>query len=301
MDEARIVQCHNQPGEGAGTGESPDSGETGRLETIIRPEQGWLAIDFAELWRYRELLFFLIWRDIKVRYKQTVLGAAWAIIQPVFSMIVFSIIFGNFAKIPTDNNVPYPIFVYAGLLPWLFFSTSVSASGGSLIGQAGLLTKIYFPRLYVPASSVGTSLVDFCISACVYIALMVWFRYVPGISALLLPALLLLTIVTALGVGNILASLAVTYRDFRYVIPFMLQVWMYGSPVVYSATMIPERWRALMAINPMYGIIAAFRSALLNLPVDWAALGISSAVALILFVFGLYLFRRMERQFADIV
>ena len=299
MGEAQIVQRNNQPGEGSGAGESGVSGESGRLETIIRPEKGWLAIDFAELWRYRELLFFLIWRDIKVRYKQTVLGAAWAIIQPVFSMIVFSIIFGSFAKIPSDN-VPYPIFVYAGLLPWLFFSGSVSQAGMSLVSQANLLTKIYFPRLYVPAASVGTALVDFCLSACVYVCLMLWFMHTPGWPVLLAPVLLLLTIITALGVGNILASLSVTYRDFRYVIPFMLQVWMYGSPVVYSATMIPAAYRPLMAINPMYGIIAAFRSALLNLPVDWMALGISSVVALGLFVFGLYLFRRTERQFADI-
>ena len=269
-------------------------------ERVIRPAKGWLAIDFSELWHYRELLYFLVWRDIKVRYKQTVLGAAWAIIQPVFSMVIFSIIFGKFAGI-TFGDVPYPIGVYAGLLPWMFFSGSVSQSGVSLVNQSYLLTKIYFPRLYVPAASVGTALVDFAISSGVYVCLMLWYWYVPGPSVLLTPALLALTILTALGVGNVLAGMTVTYRDFRYVIPFMLQIWMYASPLVYSATMIPARYRPLMALNPMYGIIAGFRSALLNQPVDWLSLGISAGVAVTIFVFSLYFFRRTERQFADIV
>ena len=267
--------------------------------TIIRPRKGWQAVDLRELWHYRELLYFFVWRDVKVRYKQTVLGAAWAILQPVFSMIIFSVIFGNFAKIPSDG-VPYPIFVYAGLLAWTFFANTVAQAGMSMVNEAQLLTKIYFPRLLVPSSSAGTHLVDFALSFTIYVALMVWYSHVPGLTILLLPVLVVLTVITALGTGYLLAGLAVTYRDFRYVIPFLLQAWMYASPVVYPVTLIPPQYQRLMALNPMAGIIGAFRSALLNQPVAWDLLGISSFVAVGLFVLGLYNFRRTERWFADI-
>ncbi|MGA2260982.1 MAG: ABC transporter permease [Acidobacteriota bacterium] len=266
---------------------------------VIEPKHGWLPIDFTELWHYRELLYFFVWRDVKVRYKQTVLGAAWAIIQPVVSMVIFSVIFGKLARLPSDD-VPYPIFVYAGLLPWTFFANAVASSGVSLISEAGLLTKIYFPRLYIPMAGIGAGLVDFAFSLAVYAGIMVYYRQFPGPPGFLLPVLILLTMVTAAGMGFILSSITIAYRDFKHVIPFMIQVWMYGSPVVYPATLIPEKYRLLVAINPMAGIIGGFRSVLLNRPMDWKSLGISTTVAAGLFVFGLYNFRRTERRFADI-
>lgn len=275
------------------------SGEENISEIVIRPRKGWIGIDWAELVRYRELLYFLVWRDVKVRYKQTVLGAAWAVIQPVFSMVIFSIIFGKFAKIPSEG-LPYPIFVYAGLLPWTFFSNAVRQSGMSLVNQSHLLTKIYFPRLFVPAACIGAGLVDFALSFGVYLGIMLWYMHLPGLTVLLLPLLVLLTIITALGTGYLLAGLTVTYRDFRFVIPFMMQAWMYASPVVYPMTLLPEKYRWIMALNPMSGVIGGFRSTLLNQPIDWSGLGISSLTAISIFLFGLHNFRRVERRFADI-
>ena len=267
--------------------------------TVIRARSGWRSIGFRELVTYRELLYFLTWRDIKVRYKQTVLGATWAILQPVISMIIFSIIFGKFAKIPSDG-VPYPIFVYAGLLPWTFFSNAVSRSGLSLVASVNLITKIYFPRLLIPTASVGAALVDFVLSSVVYVAIMLWYMHLPCLTVLYLPLLVLATVMTALGTGYVLTSLAIAYRDFRIIIPFMVQVWMYASPVVYPVTLLPEQYRWVMALNPMSGIIGGYRSALLNQPMDWQALGISTTVAAAIFVFGLFNFRRAERRFADI-
>jgi lipopolysaccharide transport system permease protein len=268
-------------------------------ETVLQPSRGWRSIGFRELRGYRELLYFLTWRDIKVRYKQTVLGAIWAILQPVISMIIFSIIFGKFAKIPS-NGVPYPIFVYAGLLPWTFFSNAVSRSGMSLVTSVNLLTKIYFPRLLIPTASVGAALVDFALSFLIYVGIMLWYMHLPGLSVLLLPVLVLLTVMTALGTGYVLASLAVVYRDFRIVIPFMIQVWMWASPVVYPVTLLPEQFRWVMALNPMSGIIGGYRSVLLNQPMDWSSLGVSTLVGSVIFVYGIFNFRRAERRFADI-
>ena len=284
MDEAKITTAPSQEIE----------------VTLIRPSKGWQAIDFKEMKRFSELLYFLAWRDIKVRYKQTVLGAAWAVLQPVLSMIIFSIIFGRFAGIPSDG-VPYPIFVYAGLLPWTFFANSVARSGVSLVNNAHLITKVYFPRLFIPISSVGAMLIDFALSFVVYIVIMLWYMQLPGVSVLLLPVLIALTILTAVGTGCLLAGLTATYRDFRFVIPFMVQVWMFASPVIYPVTLLPERFQWLMAFNPMSGIIGAFRSVLLNKPLDWPALGISTLIAVVIFVVGVYNFRRTERRLADIV
>lgn len=283
----------------AGLSEDATRTEAKSPVVVIEPRRGWQTIGFPELWRYRELVYFFVWRDVKVRYKQTVIGAAWAILQPVSAMVIFSIIFGRFAKIPSDG-VPYPIFVYAGLLPWTLFANAVSQAGTSLVNQAHLLTKVYFPRLLVPTAAAGPGLVDFTLSFCVYGGLMLWYSHLPGISILLLPALVLLAVITALGTGYLLASLTVTYRDFRIVVPFMLQTWMFASPVVYPVTLVPERYQWLMALNPMSGVIGAFRSILLNHAIDWHALGLSTLVALTLFVFGLYNFRRVERRFADI-
>jgi lipopolysaccharide transport system permease protein len=266
---------------------------------VIEPQPGWRSIDFGELWRYRELLYFLIWRDIKVRYKQTVIGAAWAILQPLCQMVIFSVIFGAFARIPSEG-FPYPIFVYAGLLPWTFFANAVAQSSVSLVNQSQLLTKVYFPRLFIPSASIGVGLVDFGLSFCVYICLMLGYGHMPGVSVVLLPLLLLLTMMTALGVGVFLASVTVAYRDFRLVVPFMVQIWMYLSPVVYAVTLVPEKYRWIMAFNPMTGIIGGFRSVLLNQPVDWNALGISAVVASLVLLLGVSNFRRTERRFADI-
>jgi lipopolysaccharide transport system permease protein len=215
-------------------------------------------------------------------------------------MAIFSIIFGHFAKIPSDG-VPYPIFVYAGLLPWTFFANAVGSSSVSVIGQANIIKKIYFPRLYIPIASIGVGLVDFAVSFLVYVGIMLWYMHLPGLSVLLLPVLLLLTVMLAAGVGLLLASVTVVYRDFRHVIPFMMQAWMYATPVVYPVAILPEKYRWVMALNPMAGVIGGFRSSLLDQPIDWLSLGISGVIATGLFAFGLYNFRRAERRFADIV
>jgi lipopolysaccharide transport system permease protein len=267
---------------------------------VIAPKSGWMPIDFGEMWHYRELLYFLIWRDIKVRYKQTVLGAAWAILQPLLSMAIFSVIFGAFAKIPSDGAA-YPLFVFAALVPWTFFANAVAGAANSLITQTSILTKVYFPRLFVPTASIGVAMVDFFLSFLVYAAMMVVYAQWPGWSMLMVAPLVLVTVLAAAGVGYFLGSVTVAYRDFRHIVPFLLQVWLYASPVVYSISLVPQKYRWIMAINPMGGIIAAFRSALLNQPMDWPLLGVSSAVAVGLFFLGLYNFRRTERRIADII
>ena len=268
-------------------------------ETVIRPRPGWISIDWRELWESRELLAFLVWRDISVRYKQTVLGLAWAILQPVFTMFIFTVIFGKLAQMPSQG-VPYPIFVYAGLLPWMFLSTAVSGASQSLVSQQALLTKIYLPRLFVPAASVGGGLVDLAVSFGVFAILMVYYGVMPGWGVLTLPLLVALTLVAALGAGLTLAALTVTYRDFRYVIPFMIQAWMYLSPVIYPVTLVPPKWQVFLAVNPMVGIIDGFRSALLGTPWNLPALAMSTACACVSLLYGLFYFRKTERRFADV-
>jgi lipopolysaccharide transport system permease protein len=267
--------------------------------SVIQAARGWRGVDFNELWRYRELLYFLVWRDIKVRYKQTVIGAAWAILQPVCTMVIFSVFFGGFARIPSDG-VAYPIFVYAGLLPWLFFANAVSQASASMVSQTHLLTKVYFPRLFLPAASIGVGLVDFALSFAVYIGLMLWYAHVPGPAILLVPLLVCLTAITAFGTGVLLAGLTVAYRDFRIVVPFLVQVWFFLSPVVYPLTIVPQSWRWVMALNPMTGIIGAFRAALLGQPADWPALATAVVVSCAALLIGVLHFRRTERFFADI-
>ena len=276
----------------------PDSPATG-TETVIRPRKGWINIDWAEIYRYRELLFFLTWRDILVRYKQTVLGVAWSVLQPVFMMVVFTVIFGRLAKIDSEG-LPYAVYVYAGLLPWTFFSNAVSLSGLSLVNQQALLTKIYFPRLFVPTSSVGAGLVDLAISFLVYGVILAVYGIVPSAGIMWLPLLVVLTVLAALGFGYTLAALTVSYRDFRFLVPFMMQAMMYISPVVYPVTLVPEQYHWLLALNPMTGIIGAFRSAVLGTPWNPTTLIVSTLVTLVLFVFCLFFFRRTERRFSDI-
>jgi len=268
--------------------------------TVIERRRGWRALDFAELWSYRELLWVLVERDIRVRYKQTVLGVAWAVIQPTAAMLLFSIVFGQLAKIPSDG-LPYPVFVYAALLPWTFFAASISSSANSLVGQQHLISKVYFPRLIIPLSSAGAGIVDFLVSSVVMLCLMWYFGVGWSLHLLAVPLLLLAVIFIALGVGTLLAALTVTYRDFRYVIPFMVQFWMYATPVVYPASLIPERWQWLLYVNPMAGLIEGFRSAFLGRPFDLQGLAISGATAVIIFASGIYIFEKTERRFADII
>jgi lipopolysaccharide transport system permease protein len=268
-------------------------------EMVIEPRRGWIGIDWGELSRFRELLYFLVWRDVKVRYKQTVLGVAWAVLQPVFGMVIFTVIFGRLAKMPSEG-VPYAVFVYAGLLPWTFFSNAVTQAGQSLINQQQLLTKVYFPRLFVPVSATGAGLLDLAISFGVYACVMAAYRTAPSWQLVFVPGLVLLTVMAAVGVGVTLAALTVSYRDFKFVIPFMVQAWMYVSPVVYPVTLVPERYRWLLGLNPMAGIIGGYRSAILGTPWDLGTLGMSVAVTVGVFVFGLFYFRKTERRFADI-
>lgn len=268
--------------------------------TIIEPKKGWIKLDLGELLHYQELLYFLTWRDIKVRYKQTVLGAAWAILQPFMSMVVFTLFFGRLAKMPSEG-IPYPIFVYAGLLPWTFFANAVSGSGNSLVGSAHLISKVYFPRIFVPTSKVMAALVDFAISALILLALMIYYQVQLTWNLAFIPIAVLLTIFAAFGVGTFLSSLNVKYRDFQYVIPFMIQFWMFCSPVVYPISLVPERWRWLLSLNPMAGIIDAYRSGFLGKSFDWQNLAISSAVTLALLLIGISYFTKIERKFADII
>ncbi len=281
------------------TASPPVVNEPPPRELVIRPRSGWIAIDWAELWATREILAFLILRDVKVRYKQTVLGVMWAALQPLFTMLIFTVIFGRFAKIPSEG-MPYAVFVFAGLLPWTFFSNAVGQASGSLVNQQALLTKIYLPRLFVPGAAVGGGLIDLGISGLVFLAIMAFYRVVPGWGFLALPLLVVLTTAAALGVGLALAALTVTYRDFRYVVPFMIQSWMYISPVIYPVSVVPVQYQWLLALNPMAGIIDAFRSALLGLPWNMVTLSVSSASSAVLLVFGLYYFRKTERRFADV-
>jgi lipopolysaccharide transport system permease protein len=266
----------------------------------IEPSPGWVSLQLRELWIYRELLYFLTWRDIKVRYKQTVLGAAWAIIQPFFTMVVFSLFFGKLAKIST-GEIPYPIFSYAGLLPWTFFANALNQSSNSLVGSAHMITKVYFPRLIVPISSVLSGVVDFAIAFTVLIAMMIFYQVQPTLGVLFLPLFLLLALVTSLGVGLWLSSLNVQYRDVRYVVPFLTQFWLFATPVIYPSTLLEEPWRTLYGINPMVGVVEGFRWALLGSEPPGPMLAVSTLVAVILLVSGAFYFRRMEKTFADVV
>ncbi len=268
---------------------------------IIRPSQGWVSLRLKELWEYRELLYFLTWRDIKVRYKQTALGAAWAIIQPFFAMVVFSVFFGRLAKIPSDG-LPYPIFVYCALLPWQLFAHALTESSNSLVANERLITKVYFPRLVVPLSTVLAGLLDFAIAFLVLIGMLGYYGIVPTVAVFTLPLFLLLAVMTALGVGLWLSALNVQYRDVRYTIPFLTQFWLFATPVAYPSSLVPEPWRALYGLNPMAGVVEGFRWALLGTSQGPGMLLVVSVVVVIgLLAGGLFYFRRMEKTFADLV
>jgi lipopolysaccharide transport system permease protein len=269
--------------------------------TLIRPSKGWISLKLGELWAYRELLFFLTWRDVKVRYKQTVLGVAWAIIQPVFTMVVFSLFFGHLAKMPSDG-IPYPIFSYAALVPWQFFANGLSASSNSLVGSANLIRKVYFPRLVIPISSVVSGAVDFVLAFLVLLGMMLAYGVAPTWNALWLPLLLLLALVTALGAGLWLTAMNVQFRDVRYAVPFLIQAWMFATPIAYPSSLLDEPWRTLYGINPMVGVVEGFRWALLGTETAPGPIVLISAlVAVGLLVGGAFYFRRMEKTFADVV
>jgi len=289
------------------TGDPLDAGTPAEL--VIEPRRGWIAVDWRELWRGRELLYFLIWRDIKVRYKQAVLGIAWAVLQPAVQMLVFTLIFGVAAGFRKSlPNVPYSVFVLSGLLPWQLFATALSMGGMSLVNQQHLLTKIYFPRLFIPTAVVGGALVDLAVAALLFGVVLIACGIAPSWGALLLPALLTLTVAVALGMAYLLAALTVTYRDFRFIVPFLTQIWMWLSFVPLPPEIIKDsRWKWLLALNPMYSIVAGWRKMLLGnraedyqIGWDWRYFAVSVAITLGLFVLGLFYFRRTERRFADI-
>lgn len=267
----------------------------------IKPSKGWVSLKLHELWEYRELLYFLTWRDIKVRYKQTILGGAWAIIQPFFTMLVFSLFFGRLAKMPSDG-IPYPIFSFAALVPWTFFANGLNQSSNSLVGSANLITKVYFPRLTIPMATVLSGVVDFLLAFAVLIVMMLYYGIVPSINTLWLPFFLLLALVTSLGVGLWLSAMNVKYRDVRYVVPFITQFWMFATPIAYPSNLLSEPWRTLYGVNPMVGVVEGFRWALLGAKTGPGAIVIvSSITALAVLISGAFYFRRMEKSFADLV
>ena len=269
--------------------------------TVIRPARGWISLDLRELWQYRELLYFLVWRDVKVRYKQTVLGAAWAILQPIATMVVFTLFFGRLAGVPSDG-VPYPLFSLAALVPWTFFATGLVQSSNSLVGSQQLITKVYFPRLAIPIASVLAGVVDFALAFVVLLGVMVAYGTVPGPRVVWIVPLLLLAFATALGVGLWLAALHVRYRDVRYVMPFFVQLWLLATPIAYPSSLLAEPWRTLYGINPMVGVVEGFRWALLGTETPpGPAVAVSSLVAVALLLGGIVYFRRTERTFADVI
>lgn len=270
------------------------------LLVVIKPPRRWPSLKLRELWDYRELLYFFIWRDIKVRYKQTVLGAAWAIIQPVFTMVVFSLVFGRLAQIPSDG-MPYPIFAYTALLPWTYFSQSLSQSSNSLVTSARLITRVYFPRPIVPISCVVAGLVDFAIAFSVLILMMLYYDVWPTLAVVLLPLFLVLSLVTALAVGLWLSALNVQYRDVRHMVPFLTQFWLFATPVAYPSSLLGEPWRSLYGLNPMVGVVEGFRWALLGSQPPGPMLWLSALAALVLLLSGAFYFRYAEKTFADVV
>jgi lipopolysaccharide transport system permease protein len=267
----------------------------------IAPSKGWVALQLKELWAYRELLYFLIWRDVKVRYKQTALGAAWAILQPVFTMIVFSLFFGRLGKIPSDG-IPYPLFSFAALVPWTYFSHGLSQASNSLVGSANLIKKVYFPRLSIPIASVASGLVDFVLAFLVLLGMMLYYGMLPGLKVIWLPLLLLLTLTTSLGVSLWLSALNVHFRDVRHIIPFLTQFWLFATPIAYPSSLLSEPWRTLYSINPMVGVVEGFRWALLGTETaPGPMIIVSSLAAVAILVSGVFYFRRLEKTFADVV
>ncbi len=258
---------------------------------------------WADLWRYRELFYFLAWRDILVRYKQTAIGVVWAMLRPFLTMVVFTVVFGKLGKFPTEGSAPYPIMVFAAMLPWQFFANSLSEASNSLVGNANLISKVYFPRLIIPSSAVITSFVDFLISGAILVALMLWYRFVPGWRLLALPLFTVMAFAAAMGVGLWLTALNVKYRDFRYIVPFIVQFGLYISPVGFSSSVVPEKWRMLYSVNPMVGVIDGFRWAILggDVRIFWPGFTVSNGLVLLSLTTGIWYFRKTEKKFADLI
>jgi lipopolysaccharide transport system permease protein len=268
---------------------------------VIEPQKSRFGINLRDLWTYHELLYFLTWRDVKVRYKQTLLGVMWAILQPLFMMLIFALFFGKLVGVPSDG-IPYPLFAYAGLLPWTFFATAASASGNSVVNSANLITKVYFPRLIVPTAAVAAALVDFAITFVVLAVLMIYYGVSLTWGLLMLPVLIVLLTVLALAFGILMSGLNVKYRDIKFALPFLIQLWFFASPIIYPTSLVPARWRWILALNPMTGIIEGFRAALFGRKdFDWHAIAISAVITFLLLVCATLSFKRMEKTFADIV
>lgn len=267
---------------------------------VIDARDAALGLHLRELWNYRELLYFLTLRDIKLRYKQTALGAAWVIIQPLFTMLLFTLFFGKLARMPSDN-IPYPLFAYAGLVPWTFFSNSITNSGQSLVGNSSLISKVYFPRIYIPAGAVGAGLLDFAIASVLLLPMLIYYEVTITWRILLLPAFALLATILALGIGMWLAALNVRYRDVRYAIPFLVQLWLFASPVIYPASIVPPKWKWVLAVNPVTGVIEGFRASILGREFDVSTILSSVVVTSLILIFSFFAFRRVEDSFADVV
>lgn len=300
MDSEIKLQDHPIVSGETGAAPAPHP-QHGGFEDVIEANGNALAA-WTELWRYRELLYFLTWRDIKIRYKQTVLGVGWAILQPFMSMVVFSVFFGRLAGMEhRTGGVPYPVYVFTGLLPWTFFANAVTTCGNSVVNSAHLVTKVYFPRMIIPISAAGVGVVDFLLSLLVLFGMMIWFHTGITGQVVLLPIFMMGTTLVTVGAGTFLAALTVNYRDFRYIVPFFVQLWMFVTPVIYPSSLIPSQWRWIMGLNPLAGMIDGFRAALLGRPVDWAPTALSLIVSILLFVGGVAYFRKVERRFADVI
>lgn len=266
----------------------------------IEPHSSWVPINLRDLWASRELLYFLMWRDIKVRYKQTVLGAAWAVIQPLVTMIIFTYFFGRLARVPTEG-IPFPVFFYTGLLLWTFFSNGVMNGANSLIGNSNLITKVYFPRLIIPSAAVGAGLLDFAIASVLLIGLLMYYGFSTNLTYLMVLPLIVITTLLALGVGIWFSALNVKYRDVRHALPFVIQIWMFLSPIIYPSSLVPEEWRWLLALNPLTGLIESFRASLFGQELPWLTLGYSTVFTVLMLIYAAYTFRRMERAFAEFI
>ncbi|MCL7475975.1 MAG: ABC transporter permease [Methanosarcinales archaeon] len=275
--------------------------EKNEFELVIRPQKGLFSIDLPELMHYRELLYFLTWREVKVRYKQTIMGASWALLQPLFTMIVFTLIFGGLAKMPSEG-IPYPVFSYSGLLLWIYFSNSVSSSGNSLVGNSALISKIYFPRLFIPTSACLSGLVDYVIALVILVFMMIYYNLVPNVSIIMLPLLVFTTLILASGIGYWLSSISVKYRDVHFILPFFIQLFMFISPVIYPTNIVGEKYQWLLYLNPMTGLIDAHRAVLLgHMPVNFGALGISMVISVVIFLSGIMYLKKTEKYFADLI
>ncbi|HEX8557338.1 MAG TPA: ABC transporter permease [Pyrinomonadaceae bacterium] len=301
LDESELAAAAGRTGATTPPQPPPPAQAEPRPPTVIEPSARRAGLGLAEVWAHRELLFFLTWRDVKVRYKQTALGAAWAVLQPVFMTLVFTVFFGRMAGLAGQVGVPYPLFALAGLVPWTFFANTLNTSGNSLVNNAGLITKVYFPRVIVPVSAVAAGFVDFVLAFAVLAVLMAWYGVTPTASALMLFPLVLFTALFSLAVGMWVAALNVKYRDVRFVMPFATQLWLFVSSVILPSSAVGGRWRSLLLLNPMSGLIEGYRSALFGQPFDWRALGAAAAITLAALAYSAYSFRRTEKHFADIV